>query len=264
MNLQLRNPHSVLATLKERAHDVLEVRLASRQPHGVWKEVVAIAESHRIPVLQSGHNTQQVRRTSRKQGKEQRVSSAEATIRAKSPISLDHLLQDGETKTQESSNSTSLWLALDCLQDPHNVGAIFRSAAFFGIKGILHLKDRSSPINSTVYDVASGGMEYVPLALETNLSSALGKAKEQGVWILGTSEHARKDVREIELDRPWMVVIGNEEKGLRKLTTRQCDELCKFPSFGEISSLNASVATATILTALRCSKSPEQSKSPAV
>jgi 23S rRNA (guanosine2251-2'-O)-methyltransferase len=143
-----------------------------------------------------------------------------------------------------------VWLALDCLQDPHNLGAIFRTAAFFDVRGILVTRDRSAPMSSTVYDVASGGAEAVPFAIATNLATALKSAKDAGVWILGSSEKVARPVCEIPHDRPWLLVIGNEEHGLRRLTLDLCDEVCAIEPRGSVRSLNASVAAGILVATL--------------
>jgi 23S rRNA (guanosine2251-2'-O)-methyltransferase len=143
-----------------------------------------------------------------------------------------------------------LWLALDQLQDPHNVGAVFRTAAFFGVRGIVVTRDRSAPLSAAVYDVGSGGLEYVPFSVQTNLARAIEAAKQSGVWVLGTSERAGKDVSQIDRDRRWLLVVGNEERGLRRLTLDHCDEVCRLTPRGPIGSLNVSVATGVLVAAL--------------
>jgi 23S rRNA (guanosine2251-2'-O)-methyltransferase len=146
-----------------------------------------------------------------------------------------------------------LWLALDQLQDPHNVGAVFRTAAFFGVKGIVMTVDRSAPLSPTVYDVASGGVEYVPFTLQTNLAQAMEIAKKSGLWVLGSSERAAESVHRIDRDRRWLLVIGNEEKGLRRLTLERCDQVCTIPPAGQVNSLNVSVAAGILMAALTAS-----------
>ena len=143
-----------------------------------------------------------------------------------------------------------LWLALDCLQDPHNVGAIFRTASFFGVKGIVMTKDRSAPLTATVYDVAAGGLEYVPFGEPTNLARAMNIAKSAGVWLLGSSEHAEQDVRDVPRDRPWLLILGNEESGLRRLSFDKCDQICKLTPRGQVPSLNVSVAAGVLMAQL--------------
>ena len=146
------------------------------------------------------------------------------------------------------ASSRGVWLALDCLQDPQNIGAIFRSAAFFGAKGVLFTTERSAPMTGTVYDISSGGVEAVPFVPVINLQRAFEKAKEAGLWILGTSEHTKESLFKLKNDRPWLLVIGNEEKGIRQLTEKSCDMMCTIPSKGSVvTSLNVSVATGIVL-----------------
>ena len=104
--------------------------------------------------------------------------------------------------------------------------------------------ERSAPLSATVYDIASGGIETVPFATEINLRRALDIAKKSGLWILGTSEHSKESHHSIRPDRPWLVVLGNEEKGMRRLTEDSCDLKCGIlPADGaSVTSLNVSVA----------------------
>ncbi|MBI1345381.1 23S rRNA (guanosine(2251)-2'-O)-methyltransferase RlmB [bacterium] len=242
MTLTLRNPHSVLAALAARPDDILEVRMPPGKPSDAWREVVGQAHARGIAV-RTELATQESGRRQRDQ-KSERQSMATAMLREKPSLSLDELW------TGDPPAPGQLWLALDCLQDPHNVGAIFRSAAFFGVRGILLTKDRSAPMSGTVYDVASGGVEAVPFAQVANLAAALKAAKEAGLWLLGSSEHARQDVAAISHDRPWLLIIGNEEQGLRRLTLDLCDETCAIPARGPVGSLNASVAAGVMISML--------------
>ena len=122
--------------------------------------------------------------------------------------------------------SRGVWLALDSIQDPRNVGAIFRSAAFFGVRGVVMGEDRSASLTSVTYDTASGGLETVPFALETNLRRTLEVAKDVGLWVLGTADGAADSIADVPRDRDWLVVVGNEERGLRRLTLEACDAIC--------------------------------------
>ncbi|MGZ3699360.1 MAG: TrmH family RNA methyltransferase, partial [Bdellovibrionota bacterium] len=94
------------------------------------------------------------------------------------------------------------------------------------------------------------GVETVPFTLQTNLQRAFEIAKDAGLWILGTSEHANDDLAKIERDRPWLLVLGNEEKGLRRLTEERCDVLCKITPKGAVTSLNVSVAAGIFISRL--------------
>lgn len=247
MALTLRNPHSVLAILERRPQAVVDLRLQGTAPHGVWSDVVRLAEQHRIPVLRAAGPRDTGRRPRKEPaGKEGRVGIAEATVKERPDVPLETLFAEAPSR----QGGHGLWLALDQIQDPHNVGAIFRSAAFFGVEGLVLTRDRSAPLNGTVYDVATGGVEMVPFSIQTNLSRALEQAKTSGVWVLGSSEHAATDVFAIERDRPWLLVLGNEEKGLRRLTRDHCDAICRLAPRGGVTSLNVSVAAGILLGVL--------------
>ena len=248
MNLQLHNPHSVLAALRRRPTSVLEVRINSDRPADAWRDVVDAARSQGARIVTGASRGADSRRGRR--NRTERTGAASALIRRPEPIALKDLLDEIRSNSHENSQRNGLWLALDCLQDPQNVGAVFRSAAFFGVRGIALTKDRSAPINSTVCDVAAGGVEHVPFVLESNLARILDAARDAGAWVLGTSEHAESDVRTIERDRPWLVVIGNEQHGLRELTLKKCDVVCGLPALGNVPSLNVSAAAAAMLALL--------------
>lgn len=168
-------------------------------------------------------------------------------VKEKNSVSFEELFADAPARC----NGRGVWLALDSLQDPQNVGAIFRTAAFFGAQGILLTQERSAPMSATVYDVACGGVEYVPFSLQSNFQQAFRVAKDSGLWILGTSEHAHDDLSSISKDRPWLVVLGSEERGMRRLTEELCDVYCRIsPQGGGVSSLNVSVAAGIVISRL--------------
>ena len=241
--LFLKNPHSVEAALTTRPTDVLQVRVNLRTASDPWKRVATRAAQVNVSVTipESGSSSSRADHAGRQGG-------AEASVREKEDVSLEQLFAGEKT-------GCGVWLALDCLQDPHNVGAIFRSAAFFGVRGIVFTRDRSAPISGTVYDTAAGGLEAVPFAVVANLAQALTAAKDAGVWVLGTSEHASQDLTAIPRDRDWLIVVGNEETGLRRLTIERCDELCRIApgtgaTAGLVTSLNVATATAIVIAAL--------------
>ena len=251
--LELKNPHSAYAAIKARPQDVIEVVIKGNRPEGMWDKVLQLAQTTGVAVRSGIANIelkQSRQRSSKHQNKEktERAGHAWAVVKAKANEPLDQLFHQADNNDNNDENQKpGLWLALDCLQDPHNVGAIFRTAGFFGVNGVIVTQDRSAPINGTVYDVASGGMESTPFSVETNLSRTLTKAKDAGLWILGASEHATEPLNTIEHDRPWLLVIGNEEKGIRRLTRDRCDTLCSIPAKGTVNSLNASAAAAVLI-----------------
>lgn len=144
-------------------------------------------------------------------------------------------------------NGTPLLLVLDHVQDPHNLGACLRSADAAGVHGIIVTKDNAVGITPTVCKVASGAAETVPVYQVTNLARTLRWLKEQGIWIIGAAGAATQSVYAIDLNIPLALVVGAEEKGLRRLTQEQCDLLIKLPMLGKVESLNLSVATGVLL-----------------
>ncbi len=257
MSLHIKNPHSILAAIEARPQDVLQVILPPN-PRDDWEKIGGLALKKGIKVLTGQSAPRESRDRDRGAGKGRdrevpglradagRTSVAEAVIKEKAPIAVETLFEGAA----ERAGGRGLWIALDSLQDPHNVGAIFRTASFFGVQGILLTQERSAPMSAAVYDVASGGVEDVPFAIQINLQRALEIAKKQGLWILGTSEHARQDFSAIERDRPWLLVLGNEEKGMRRLTQENCDMLCRIAPRGKVTSLNVSVAAGIFISKL--------------
>jgi 23S rRNA (guanosine2251-2'-O)-methyltransferase len=138
-------------------------------------------------------------------------------------------------------------LLLDEIEDPHNLGAIIRSADAAGVHGVVIPKNRAVGVNSTVLKSSAGASEYVTTVQIANLNDAIKKLKEAGVWVVGTDIDATKYHYEYDYRQPVAIVIGNEGRGLRRLVKENCDELVKIPMAGKMSSLNASVASALML-----------------
>jgi 23S rRNA (guanosine2251-2'-O)-methyltransferase len=138
-------------------------------------------------------------------------------------------------------------LILDCVQDPHNLGACLRSADAAGVALVVMPKDKSAPLNDTVRRVACGGADKVPIARVTNLARAMDKLKALGVWIVGTADEAEKSLYEQDLRGPIALVLGSEGEGMRRLTGEKCDHLVRIPLGGTVPCLNLSVATGVCL-----------------
>lgn len=146
-----------------------------------------------------------------------------------------------------SIDGLPLFLILDHVQDPHNLGACLRSADAAGVHGIIVTKDNAVGITPTVCKVASGAAETVPVYQVTNLARTIRLLKDQGIWVMGASGDAVRSVYTVDLTIPLALVVGAEEKGLRRLTQEQCDLLIKLPMLGSVESLNLSVATGVLL-----------------
>lgn len=140
-----------------------------------------------------------------------------------------------------------LVLVLDCIQDPHNLGACLRTADAAGCALVVLPHDRTSPISETVRRVACGGAENVPVARVTNLARAMEKLKALGIWLVGTADEAEKSLYELDLAGPVGLVLGAEGEGLRRLTGEKCDFLARIPMAGGVPCLNVSVAAGVCL-----------------
>jgi len=152
-----------------------------------------------------------------------------------------------ETKSEKeilenTVENNGIIVLLDQLTDPHNVGSIIRSAEALGAYAVVIPKNNSSDINSTVIKSSAGATTYINILTVSNVSSFMDRAKKTGLWVVGTSDHATKNLEELKSIKPALLIIGSEGKGMRKLTEEKCDFTIKIPLKGKISSLNASVA----------------------
>ena len=157
-------------------------------------------------------------------------------------------LSESDLKTAvENLTETALFLVLDNVQDPHNLGACLRTADATGVHGVIITKDNATGITPTVCKVASGAAETVPVYQVTNLARTLRWLKDQGLWIMGAAGETTQTVYKTDFTVPMALVIGTEGKGLRRLTKEQCDLLVAIPMLGKVDSLNLSVATGVFL-----------------
>lgn len=141
-----------------------------------------------------------------------------------------------------------LFLALDSVTDPHNLGAAIRSASAFGVDGVIIPERRSAAVNSTVWKVSAGAAARVPVCRVTNLVRALEQAKDRGYFVVGLDGEGDVDLANLTLaDMPLVLVTGSEGKGLARLTRDTCDQLCSIPIASDMESLNAAVATGIAL-----------------
>lgn len=141
----------------------------------------------------------------------------------------------------------ALFLILDGVTDPHNLGACLRTAEAAGVLAVIAPKDKSAPLNSTVSKVACGAAEIVPYVQVTNLSRTMQQLQQAGIWITGTAGEAEQTLFQANLKGPSALVMGAEGKGMRRLTREHCDQLVKIPMLGSLTSLNVSVATGVCL-----------------
>jgi 23S rRNA (guanosine2251-2'-O)-methyltransferase len=146
-----------------------------------------------------------------------------------------------------NDGTNALFLVLDGIQDPHNLGACLRTADAVGVRAIILPKDRAVGLNETVRKVACGAAENTPVIHVTNLSRCLREMQDAGVWIIGTADEAENSIYEEDLTSPIALVMGSEGQGLRQNTRKHCDKLVNIPMAGVVESLNVSVATGVCL-----------------
>ena len=139
-------------------------------------------------------------------------------------------------------------LVVDGLEDPHNFGAIIRTAWLMGVKGILTPLDRAVGLTPSVHKVACGGVEHVPVLTTTHFGNPLEELKKNGFWVYGLSHKGKTNIYQQKLSKKIVWVIGSEDKGMRSTTEKLCDELVQIPQASVDASYNASVATAIALT----------------
>lgn len=140
-----------------------------------------------------------------------------------------------------------LFLILDGVTDPHNLGACLRTAEAAGVLAVIAPKDKSAPLNATVSKVACGAAEVIPYIQVTNLSRTMQQLQQAGVWITGTAGEAEQTLYQANFKGAAAIVMGAEGKGMRRLTREHCDQLVNIPMLGSMTSLNVSVATGVCL-----------------
>lgn len=147
----------------------------------------------------------------------------------------------------ESRGETPLLVLCDELSDPHNLGAILRTAECAGAHGVVIPKRRSVGLTAVVGKASAGAVEYMPVARVANLTAAIRDLKSRGVWIFGTAADGSVGLYNADLKRPAAIVIGNEGDGISRLVRENCDYLVSIPMKGHVSSLNASASAAILL-----------------
>ncbi|MFV3073937.1 23S rRNA (guanosine(2251)-2'-O)-methyltransferase RlmB [Niveispirillum fermenti] len=146
-----------------------------------------------------------------------------------------------------ADDPTALVVVLDQVTDPHNVGAVLRSAAAFGAKAVIVQDRHAPPVTGTLAKTASGAVEAVPLVRVTNLARALDQLKAASFWTVALAESGARHLHEVDLSGRTALVLGSEGDGIRRLTGERCDEIVKLPTGGPVGSLNVSTAAAVAL-----------------
>lgn len=222
--------HPVLEILRNSPEQVRKISVQSSGASQKIQEITTLAEQNHITIDYISKITIPGEANPNHQG-------VLATLKGINTVDLTELLKE----------EVSFLVAVDSISDPHNLGAIIRSAAAAGAAGILIPKDRAAQITGTVAKVAAGAIAHIQICQVTNLSDALRRLKDSGFWIFGAAGEGQQTIYDADFSGPTCLVIGSEGKGLRKLVSKQCDFLVKIPMEGKINSLNASVAAGIIL-----------------
>ena len=227
--------HAVRVMLERHPDRVLTVRLAEQRDDPRARAIEELARRHQRPLQRvDAHSLRQQLGDVAHQG-------VAAEITPLPPWSEDGLI------AALQAVRAPLLLALDGVQDPHNLGACLRTADACGALAVIVPRDRAAQLTPTVRKVAAGAAETTPVVTVTNLVRSLKLLKEAGLWIIGADAEAAKPARAVDLRGPIVLVLGAEGTGLRYLTRQNCDFLVSLPQLGAVESLNVSVAAAMLL-----------------
>ena len=227
--------HAVRVMLERAAHRVVSVRLAQQRTDPRARAIEDLARRHARPLERvDARVLQQLLGEVAHQG-------VAAEITRLSPWSEDDLL------AALADVRAPLLLALDGVQDPHNLGACLRTADACGALAVIVPRDRAAQLTPSARKVAVGAAETTPVVTVTNLVRTLKLLKDAGLWVVGAEAAAEKAAREVDLRGPLVLVLGAEGTGLRHLTQANCDFLVRLPQRGAVESLNVSVAAGMLL-----------------
>ncbi len=227
--------HAVTAALRHHPQQVQSLWLAGHNPR--LRAIAEMAAERGITVQQvSRQELDRLSHSNRHQGV---VAQLQVVASSLSEADLPQVLT--------AAQPTPLLLVLDGIQDPHNLGACLRTAEAAGVQAVMIPADRAVGLTASVRKVAAGAAETVPLVTVTNLARALRQLQQAGVWLIGAAEDAPNSLYEADLTGSVAVVLGAEDKGLRRLTREHCDQLVRIPMAGQVASLNVSVATGVVL-----------------
>ncbi|MEE4378612.1 MAG: 23S rRNA (guanosine(2251)-2'-O)-methyltransferase RlmB [Candidatus Competibacteraceae bacterium] len=230
--------HAVTAALRNHPERLESIRVERRRRDARIRGLLEEAERCGVSVRFTDRDElDRLSQQTRHQGVVARYAGSTATVRDESdlPALLDAV------------QGPPLLLVLDSVQDPHNLGACLRSADAAGVHAVLAPADRAAGLTATVRKVASGAAESVPFIQVTNLARAMRQLQEQGLWFIGAASEAEQSLYAVDFTGPVALVMGAEEKGLRRLTRETCDVLAHIPMAGNVESLNVSVAAGVFL-----------------
>lgn len=226
--------NAVMEALKG-SRSVNKLMIANGSTEGSIKEIIAVAKEKGVNI-QYGDRSKldSIARGIRHQGVLAQVAPVQYA-------ELEDILQVAKDR-----NEPPFIVLLDELEDPHNLGAILRTADAAGVHGVLIPKHRSCPLSATVAKTSAGAVEHVPVARVGNLVQTIKKLKQEGLWV-AAADMDGKDYYDTDLTGPLLLIIGSEGQGVGRLVKEQCDFVVRIPMVGKINSLNASVAGSILM-----------------
>ena len=228
-----RNP--VLEILKT-DKEVEKIYVLKGELKGSINKILGIAGDKKIPIQHVDKNKlDDLSNGNIHQGVVASVSSYEY-------VDIDTILEKAKIQKEDP-----FILILDEIEDPHNLGAIIRSAECAGVHGVIIPKRRSASVNQSVYKSSAGAVEHMLVSKVTNISNTIEELKDKGLWIYGGDMSGDDYYYQASLDGPIGLVIGSEGKGISRLVKEKCDVLIKIPMLGKVSSLNASNAASILI-----------------
>jgi len=226
--------NAVLELLRSKPEEVEKIYFQFNTDNNKLKEIMITAKRHKISIGKArNHKLIELAKTDKHQG----VCALVSPTRY---YDLDDLLEKKRGKRH-------LFVLLDGLEDPHNVGAIIRTAEAAGSDAVVVVRNQGAPINAVVSKSSAGTVSKMKICKVANLSQTIDTLKKHNIWVYGLDMHGQKPYYDVDFTDDVAIVIGSEGKGLRDLVSKHCDDILNIPIVGKVESLNASVSAAVVL-----------------
>ncbi|REJ78102.1 MAG: 23S rRNA (guanosine(2251)-2'-O)-methyltransferase RlmB [Acidobacteria bacterium] len=226
----------VLEALRSGSRPIERILLADGKQHKRIREIIELAKQNRVPIRKVERNVLE-----KEVGRQANHQGVIAIGSAAGYANADDIIEDLAKKNE------SLCLILDGVEDPHNLGAIIRSAECAGVDAVFIPERRSAGLNETVSKTSAGAADLVNIARVTNINRLIEDLKQAGFWIAGASGASERAYSDQDWSGKWALVLGSEGTGIHRLTSEKCDVLVRIPLYGRIESLNVSVAAGVLL-----------------
>lgn len=231
---QIEGRNSVLELL-EAGKDINKIFVSRGEKQGSINKIIAKAKEEKIIIVEADKKKlDEMSQTGNHQG-------VIAIVPPFEYCEVNDILNEAKAKKEDA-----FIIILDGIEDPHNLGAIIRTAETAGVHGVIIPKRRAAAVNSTVNKASAGAVEHMKVARVNNINDTIKYLKDEGLWIIGTDGKANKYYYEQDLTGPIALVIGSEGFGMNRLVEENCDILVKIPMNGKITSLNASVSAGIV------------------